>query len=275
MPYTIEITGVTGTPPYSISVCDSTYTYCYLVTGSTTIPPTFTFDVPAPLDGVNNLIVKIIDSTGCEYFEPYSCPPTPTPTPTITPTPTPTPTDLCYCITVVNSGMTDGTFDYIDCDSVLQETVVVSSGVTYYVCGWNPTNVVNLSVSVGSYCFGGTCPPPTPTPTPTNTTTPTPTPSPLIVVCFTYTYSSDSYFETINNTGYYNGKPYYSLTYGYVWYNTGTSLWIWSTILGGGTTLDTLNNGGLFYPNGVSPYSWGNTNSPIDFMSGSEVGGCA
>ena len=60
MIHQISITGVTGTPPYSISVCDSTYTYCYLVTGSTTIPPTFTFDVPPPLEGVNTLIVKII-----------------------------------------------------------------------------------------------------------------------------------------------------------------------------------------------------------------------
>lgn len=192
MIHQISITGVTGTPPYSISVCDSTYTYCYLVTGSTTIPPTFTFDVPAPLDGVNNLIVKIIDSTGCEYFEPYSCPPTPTPTPTITPTPTPTPTDLCYCITVVNSGMTDGTFDYIDCNSVLQENVIVSSGIIYYVCGWNPTNVVNLNVSVGLYCLGGSCPPPTPTPTPTPTATPTPTPT-SSSTCFSYLLSAGSF----------------------------------------------------------------------------------
>lgn len=162
MIHQISITGVTGTPPYSISVCDSTYTYCYLVTGSTTIPPTFTFDVPSPLDGVNNLIVKITDSTGCEYFEPYSCPPTPTPTPTLTPTPTPTPTNLCYCITASNTGTTDGTFDYIDCSSTIQANIIVPSGITYYVCGSNPTNITGLNVSVGALCSGGSCPPPTP-----------------------------------------------------------------------------------------------------------------
>ena len=158
----IQITGVTGTPPYSISVCDSTYTYCYLVTGSTTIPPTFTFTVPSPLDGVNNLIVKITDSTGCEYFEPYSCPPTPTPTPTLTPTPTPTPTNLCYCLTIVNSGVTDGSFDYVDCSSTSQVGVLVSPGITYYCCGVNPTSLNNVTASVGSLCVSNTCPDPTP-----------------------------------------------------------------------------------------------------------------
>ena len=89
---TIEITGATGTPPYSVYVCDSTLTYCYVVTESTMIPPTFIFDVPPPLDVVSPLIVKIIDANGCETFESYSCPPTPTPTPTVTPTQTVTPT---------------------------------------------------------------------------------------------------------------------------------------------------------------------------------------
>ena len=64
MPHQISITGVTGTPPYSVSVCDVTMSYCYLVTGSTTIPPTFTFDVPSPLEGVNTLIVKISNGIG-------------------------------------------------------------------------------------------------------------------------------------------------------------------------------------------------------------------
>lgn len=155
---TIDITGSTGISPYQIYVCDITNTYCYLVTGSTSIPPTFTFVVPSPLLGVNELLVKIIDSNGCEDFNLYSCPPTPTPTPTVTPTPTPTPTNLCYCITAINSGMTDGTFDYVDCSSVLQNDIVVPSGITYYVCGSNPTNISGLTVSVGSLCVSNSCP---------------------------------------------------------------------------------------------------------------------
>jgi hypothetical protein len=158
----IQITGVTGTPPYSIYVCDPTLTYCYLVTGSTTIPPTFTFNVPPPLDGMNSIIVKIVDSIGCEVFEPYSCPPTPTPTPTITPTPTPTPTNLCYCITIVNSGVTDGFFNYINCSGELQVAVLVSPGITYYCCGSNPSSLVNVTSSVGSLCVANSCPDPGP-----------------------------------------------------------------------------------------------------------------
>jgi len=58
MPHQISITGVTGTSPYSITVCDVTLMYCYLITGSTTIPPTFIFDVPSPLDVAESVIVK-------------------------------------------------------------------------------------------------------------------------------------------------------------------------------------------------------------------------
>jgi hypothetical protein len=170
---TIQITGVTGNPPYSISVCDYTYSYCYLVTGSTTIPPTFTFDVPSPLENSSSLIIKIVDSNNCEYLEYYTCPPTPTPTLTITPTPSPTPTDLCFCITAVNSTSSDGFFDYIDCLGHPNTSVLVPSGVTYYVCGSSPSNPINLTLSLGSYCFGGTCPTPSSTPTTTPTVTPT------------------------------------------------------------------------------------------------------
>ncbi len=169
----IQITGATGTPPYSVYVCDQTLSYCYLVTGSTTIPPTFTFNPPPPLDGAVSIIVKIIDSTGCEYFEPFSCPVTPTPTPTYTPTPTPTPTDLCYCITAVNTGMTTGSFYYVDCDGVLIEKIPVPADMTIYVCGSNPTLPDQVSITVGGLCISNSCPDPTPTPTTTPTNTPT------------------------------------------------------------------------------------------------------
>ena len=171
MPHQISITGSTGTPPYSIYVCDVTISYCYLVTGSTTIPPTFTFDVPPPLEGVNTLIVKIIDAIGCEVFEPYSCPPTPTPTPSFTPTPTPTPTNLCYCITITNTGSTIGSFDYIDCNGNVVLNSPADVGVTLFVCGSNPTNLSEVTATVGILCVSGSCPDseivPTPTPTPT------------------------------------------------------------------------------------------------------------
>ena len=166
----ITITGSTGVGPYQIQVCDITNSTCIIVTGSTTIPPSFTFDVPSPLDGVSSLLVKIIDSNGCEVFQVYSCPPTPTPTPSVTPTPTPTPTNLCYCITVQNSGVTDGYFDYVDCNSNQQTNVLVQGGVTYYTCGVNPTNEINVITTVGGLCNSNqSCPTPTCTPTPSTT----------------------------------------------------------------------------------------------------------
>ena len=116
MPQQIEITGVTGTGPYQVQVCDITNTTCVIVTGSTSIPPTYTFDVPSPFVGTPNLLIKIVDSTGCNTFQYYSCPPTPTPTPTPTLTPTPTPTYLCYCITAQNTTNQNGYFDYTDCN---------------------------------------------------------------------------------------------------------------------------------------------------------------
>ena len=195
MPHTIEITGATGTPPYSVYVCDSTFTYCYLVTGSTIIPPTFIFDVPSPLDVASSVIVKIVDANGCETFEPYSCPPTPTPTQTVTPTPSSTPTDLCYCLMAVNSSMVIGSFDYIDCDGVLQTNIPVPIGVTYYACGWAPTNLVNVSVGIGNLCSLSSCVPPLPSlsATPTPTPTPTPTQTPIYVPGYKLFESGDRF----------------------------------------------------------------------------------
>ena len=81
------ITGQTGgTTPYTFYVCDEYGNNCQNVgtTGGTiTLTPFF--------QTAGTLMVKTIDSAGCEFFEIVSCPkPTPTPTPTFTPTPTPT-----------------------------------------------------------------------------------------------------------------------------------------------------------------------------------------
>jgi hypothetical protein len=161
----ITITGTTGVLPLQIEVCDVTNSTCVIVTGSTTIPPSFTFDIPSPLDNVTSLLVKITDSNGCEVFQIYSCP-TPTPTPTVTPTPTPTPTNICYCIVVQNSGVTDGYFDYIDCNGNQQTNVLVQGGITYYVCGNNPTNEINVTTTINGFCNPNqSCPTPTPSAT--------------------------------------------------------------------------------------------------------------
>ena len=172
----ITITGATGTGPYQVQVCDITNTTCVIVTGSTNIPPTYTFDVPSPFVGTSNLLIKIVDSTGCNTFQYYSCPPTPTPTPTPTLTPTPTPTYLCYCITAQNTTNQNGYFDYTDCNGNYVSSVFIQSGVTYFTCGIHPTNQINVKTTVGGFCDSNqSCPTPSCTPTPTNTPTPTPT----------------------------------------------------------------------------------------------------
>jgi hypothetical protein len=175
MPQQIEITNVNGVGPYQVKVCDVTNTTCVTITGATYIPPSFTFLTPPPFENVESLLIKIIDSTGCETFQYYSCPTTPTPTPTPTITVTPTPTYLCYCITAQNTTNQNGYFDYTDCNGNLVVNVLIQSGVTYYTCGINPTNEINISTTVGGFCNSNqSCPTPSCTPTPTITPSPSP-----------------------------------------------------------------------------------------------------
>jgi hypothetical protein len=206
MAHQISITGVTGTPPYSITVCDTTLVYCYLITGSTTIPPTFTFDVPPPLDVADSVIVKVTDSNGCEIFLPYSCPPTPTPTPSYTPTPTPTPTGTCRCIQVVNTGTTGGTFYYTQCDGTITSVLPINSGTTLYYCGSNPIALTECDIYIGNNCVSNSCVSVTPTPTPTVSTPP--------VMCFYFeaTFTSLNFNCSINYLTFSNGKPVYQMT---------------------------------------------------------------
>ena len=69
----IQITSISGTSPYDVIVCDITNTYCFSVSASTTITPIQIFNVPPPLDNVDYLLLKIIDSNGCEKFIYLDC----------------------------------------------------------------------------------------------------------------------------------------------------------------------------------------------------------
>ena len=176
MPNEISLSATTGTPPYSVIVCDITLTYCYLLTGSTSLSATTSFDIPPPLDVADSIIVKIIDSNGCEIFAPYSCPPTPTPTPSITPTPTPTPTGSCRCIQITNTGTTGGTFYYTQCDGTITSVLPINSGTTLYYCGSNPIPLTNCDIYIGDNCVSNSCVAITPTPSVTPTITPSTSP---------------------------------------------------------------------------------------------------
>jgi hypothetical protein len=167
----IEITGATGTGPYDVYLCDITLTYCFLISGSTTIPPTVSFELPSSLPnpfpppanisftGVDSVIVKIVDtSSGCETFNLYGCQPSPTPTPTMTPTPTPTPTSTCRCITVSASTITDGTFYYTDCSGITTSVLTIPQNTILYYCGSNPVAISDCTVTLGASCVLGVCP---------------------------------------------------------------------------------------------------------------------
>jgi len=84
----IEITGVDfGSNSYDIYLCDITLTYCFLISSSTSIPPSFYFTLPVTFPNpfpppattltfgeTDSLIIKLIDTvTGCEKFIPYYC----------------------------------------------------------------------------------------------------------------------------------------------------------------------------------------------------------
>jgi hypothetical protein len=73
MSNSIQINSISGNPPYDIYVCDQTISYCYLVTGSTLIPTPYLFDVPSPLDSTTPIILKLVDSLGCEKIFLLSC----------------------------------------------------------------------------------------------------------------------------------------------------------------------------------------------------------
>ena len=177
MPNQITLTVSTGTPPYNIYVCDITNTYCYFAT--TFGGGTITFDSPAPLEYTTPILIKIVDSAGCETFELYQC--IPTPTPTLTPTLTPTATGPCgcCCIEVSSNNSTIGSFTYRDCFGNVFNNVFVPPYSTVYYCGSNVTNLENVILNYGSPCVNGNCIPSTPTPTPT----PTPTSAPIIPTC--------------------------------------------------------------------------------------------
>jgi len=82
----IIITSVTANTPVDIYYCDSTSGSCVYQATVSTFP--YTFYVLAPYTN-GNILIKIIDTQGCEYGEFVLITPTPTPTLTATPTVTP------------------------------------------------------------------------------------------------------------------------------------------------------------------------------------------
>lgn len=116
---------------------------CYIITGPTAGPSTIVWN-------------GLVYGTGADCD---TCPtPTPTPTPTETPTPTPTPTPIpCDTYWFFDGGFAGATFDYTDCDGILQ-ILLVGIGSFEYRCGYLLPDPTLISGS-GSFLDSGPCPP--------------------------------------------------------------------------------------------------------------------
>jgi surface protein len=203
--YQIEITGATGTGPYDIYVCDYTLTYCVLAGSGISFPPNFLYTLVYPLDIVSSVMVKMIDSNGCEFLHLYNCPTaTPTPTPTLTPTTTPS---ECRCIQFENISPSSVNIEYIQCDGNYFYGSVPAL-TTIYVCGNSPFAEDGVVFDISLPCTEGACnpipPPPSATPTQTPTLTPTITPTqtitPTITPTPTQTPPNLAFISTWNTT---------------------------------------------------------------------------
>ncbi len=73
MSCTLQISGITGSSPYSIYVCDYTFYECVFV-GTYSEPLTYPFYIPVPssMEGSSKIIVKIDDASGCTKFNLYN-----------------------------------------------------------------------------------------------------------------------------------------------------------------------------------------------------------
>lgn len=164
----IQINSVSGTPPYDVYVCDPTITYCYFVSDDVSVFPLL-IDLPIQLTGINSVVVKMIDSNGCEIFYNIACQlPTPsiTVTPSFTPTPTPTQTvfgNNCRCIQFDNSGSgSDFGYQYTNCAGVVI-TDTILDGQIICRCGSNPIpGDIKVTATIlgtcDSICQSGVCP---------------------------------------------------------------------------------------------------------------------
>ena len=59
----VTISGITGTSPYDIYVCQTGGTSCFYMTTISSVP--YVFDIPAPYNTSSAYMLKIIDNNQC------------------------------------------------------------------------------------------------------------------------------------------------------------------------------------------------------------------
>jgi hypothetical protein len=70
----IQISNITGTTPYQVSVCDFYGNNCeFMGTINTTVPPSVSFVLPSGFTAVPIVKIKVIDGDGCETIYDKLC----------------------------------------------------------------------------------------------------------------------------------------------------------------------------------------------------------
>lgn len=153
----VTLTNINGIPPYQVYVCDINQYYCLsAATINTTVPPTYTFTIPTFFDNIPEVLIKIIDSTNCEFTMTYMCvSPEPSQTPTstpVTPTPTPsiTPTSVTPTVTPTNTptpSITPTITPTISVTPTITPTISITPSITTSV---TPTATITPSITPSS-----------------------------------------------------------------------------------------------------------------------------
>ena len=65
MPTNITISGLGGSSPFDVYVCDPTITTCIYVSTITPIDLPYVFEIPAVFSTLTDFVVKVVDDNDC------------------------------------------------------------------------------------------------------------------------------------------------------------------------------------------------------------------
>jgi hypothetical protein len=65
MPTNITISGLGGTSPFDVYVCDQTMATCIYVSTITPVSLPYVFEIPSVYSSLTDFVVKIVDSNDC------------------------------------------------------------------------------------------------------------------------------------------------------------------------------------------------------------------
>ena len=59
----VTISGITGTSPYDVYICQSNGSACFYISTINSTP--YVFDIPAPYNNLSAYMLKVIDADNC------------------------------------------------------------------------------------------------------------------------------------------------------------------------------------------------------------------